>query len=110
MQRGMNERVRSLRDQSLKAVPHIDIERAKLITEAYQKYEGTMSIPELRATAFKHYMENRTLVINDNELIVGEKGASPQAAPTFPELCCHTLEDMDVMNSREIISNPNKAD
>ena len=103
MQRGMNERVRSLRDQSLKAVPHIDIERAKLITEAYQKYEGTMSIPELRATAFKHYMENRTLVINDNELIVGEKGASPQAAPTFPELCCHTLEDMDVMNSREII-------
>ena len=38
-----------------------------------------------------------------HELIVGEKGDSPQAAPTFPELCCHTLEDMNVMDSRDII-------
>ena len=103
MERGMNERVRALRKQSVEAVPHIDIERAKLFTEAYKLYEGTMSIPELRAHAFKYYMENRTLVINDHELIVGEKGDAPQASPTFPELCCHTLEDMDVMNSREII-------
>lgn len=103
MERGMNERVRALRKESVEAVPHIDIERAKLFTEAYKLYEGTMSIPELRATAFKYYMEHRTLVINDRELIVGEKGDAPQAAPTFPELCCHTLEDMDVMDSREII-------
>ncbi len=103
MERGMNERVRALRKQSVEAVPHIDIERAKLITEAYKLYEGTVSIPELRALAFKHFMEKRSLCINDHELIVGEKGDSPQAAPTFPELCCHTLEDMDVMDSREII-------
>ena len=103
MERGMNERVRKLRKQSMEAVPHIDIERAKLITEAYKKYEGSVSIPELRALAFKYYMENRTLCINEDELIVGEKGDSPQAAPTFPELCCHTLEDMDVMDSRDII-------
>ena len=103
MERGMNERVRKLRKQSMEAVPHIDIERAKLITEAYKKYEGSVSIPELRALAFKYYMENRTLCINEDELIVGEKGDSPQASPTFPELCCHTLEDMDVMDSRDII-------
>ena len=36
MERGMNERVRKLRKQSMEAVPHIDIERAKLITEAYK--------------------------------------------------------------------------
>ena len=103
MERGMNERVRKLRKQSMEAVPHIDIERAKLITDAYKKYEGSVSIPELRAIAFKYYMENRTLCINEDELIVGEKGDSPQASPTFPELCCHTLEDMDVMDSRDII-------
>ncbi|MGL5257001.1 MAG: trans-4-hydroxy-L-proline dehydratase [Proteocatella sp.] len=103
MERGMNERVRNLRKQSMEAVPHIDIERARLFTEAYKKYEGSVSIPELRALSFKYYMENRTLCINENELIIGEKGDSPQAAPTFPELCCHTLEDMDVMDSREII-------
>lgn len=103
MERGINERIKKLRKQSMEAVPHIDIERARLFTEAYKKYEGSVSIPELRALSFKYYMENRTLCINEGELIVGEKGDSPQAAPTFPELCCHTLEDMDVMDSREII-------
>lgn len=49
-------------------------------------------------------MENKTLCINEGELIVGEKGDSPQSAPTFPELCCHTLEDMHVMNDRDLIS------
>src|SRR5699024_7070864 len=33
-----------------------------------------------------------------------EKGDGPQKSPTFPELCCHTLEDMRVMNDRELIS------
>ena len=101
--RGMNERIKTLRQQSVEAVPHIYIERAKLITDAYKMYEGTVSVPEMRALAFKHFMENRSLCINDHELIVGEKGDSPQAAPTFPELCCHTLEDMNVMDSRDII-------
>ena len=101
--RGMNERIKTLRQQSVEAVPHIYIERAKLITDAYKMYEGTVSVPEMRALAFKHFMENRSLCINDHELIVGEKGDSPQAASTFPELCCHTLEDMNVMDSRDII-------
>ena len=51
-----------------------------------------------------YYFQNKTLYIGEGELIVGEKGSAPQSAPTFPELCCHTLEDMHVMNDREIIS------
>ncbi|MDH4137312.1 MAG: glycyl radical protein, partial [Anaerolineae bacterium] len=42
--------------------------------------------------------------INKGELIVGEKGPAPKAAPTYPELCCHSLEDLDILNSREKIS------
>lgn len=103
-ERGMNERVRSLRKQSVEAVAHIDMERARLMTETYQKYEGTMSIPELRATALKVYFENKTINIGEGELIVGEKADRPQGAPTFPELCCHTVQDMKTMNDRELIS------
>ena len=103
MERGMNERIKKLRTQSVNTVPHIYMERAKLMTEAYKKYEGSVSIPEMRALAFKYFMKNKTLCINDGELIVGEKGDGPQAAPTFPELCCHTLEDMHIMNDRELI-------
>lgn len=103
MERGMNERIRKLRKQSLETEPHIYMERADLETDAYMMYEGSVSVPELRALAFKHFMANKTLCINDGELIVGEKGDGPQAAPSFPELCCHTVEDMKIMNARDLI-------
>ena len=103
MERGMNERIKKLRKQSVEATPHIYMERADLMTDAYMMYEGSVSVPEMRALAFKHFMENKKLCINDGELIVGEKGDSPQSSPSFPELCCHTLEDMKVMNDRELI-------
>lgn len=103
-QRGMNARIQSLRERSLKTAAHIDMERARIETETYKEYEGAVSVPELRALVLKEYFTKKTLYIGEGELIVGEKGNSPQAAPTFPELCCHTLEDMHVMNDRELIS------
>lgn len=103
MGRGTFERTKKLREASVTTKPHISIERAVLFTEAYKKYEGSVEMPVLRALSFKHYIENRTLCINDGELIVGEKGDSAQAAPTYPEICCHTIEDMEIMNDREIV-------
>lgn len=104
MERGMNERVRKLRRVSVEAQPRISVERARIETEVYRKYEGTLSIPELRATVLREYMAKRKLYIGEGELIVGEKSEGPQVAPTFPELCCHTLEDMRIMDARELIS------
>lgn len=103
-ERGMNERVKKLRELSVDTAAHIDMERAKSMTKTYEQYEGALSIPELRAQVLKDYFATKTLYIGDGELIVGEKGDSPQASPTFPELCCHTMEDMHVMNDRELIS------
>lgn len=102
--RGYTERTKKLREQSVNAQPCISAERAYWFTQAYKKYDGSVDIPVLRALAFKTYMENRKLCINDGELIVGEKGTGPQCSPTFPELCCHTMEDLQVMNDRELIS------
>lgn len=101
---GMNDRIRRLREESLNTQPRIYIERAVLETEAYEKYEGTVSIPELRALTLLHYFSHKKISISRGELIVGEKGDGPQSSPTFPELCCHTLEDMHVMNDRELIN------
>lgn len=102
--RGMNERIQALRELSVSTQPHIDMERAKSETETYKKYEGQLSVPELRGQVLYDYFASKTLYIGDGELIVGEKGDSPQASPTFPELCCHTVEDMHVMNDRELIN------
>lgn len=100
--RGSTERIKRLREISdQKCTPSISMERAVLLTEAYKKYEGTCPTPILRGKAFKHIMENRTLYLEKGALIVGEKGHKPWAAPTFPELCCHTLEDFDNMDKRE---------
>ena len=101
--RGMNERIRRLRDESVNAEPQLCMERALLVTEAYKRNEGRVSVPELRALAFANIMEKKSLLIGDGELIVGEKGSSPQAAPSFPDICCHTIDDLRVMNERDLI-------
>ncbi len=99
-----SERVCRLRQQSLAAVPTISTERAELITEFYQQHTELMSAPVRRALAFRHLMECRELYIGPEELIVGEKGPAPKATPTFPELCCHSLQDLDILNSRAKVS------
>ena len=102
-QHGATERVRRLREESLNTQPRLYMERAVLETEAYRKYEGTVSVPELRALTLRHFFAHKTISIHRGELIVGEKGDGPQSAPTFPELCCHTIEDMQIMDQRELI-------
>jgi formate C-acetyltransferase len=97
-------RVVRLRQQSLEAVPILSTERAELITEFYQKEHSLVSIPVQRARAFQYLMEHKTICINPGELIVGEKGPQPQAAPTYPELCCHSLADLEILDSRPKIS------
>ena len=100
----VSERVGRLREQSESTPPRLSIQRALLVTEAYEKYHGKMSIPMLRARTFEHLMGHEDICINIGELIVGERGPGPQYAPTYPELCCHTLEDMEIMDQREKIS------
>lgn len=102
--RGMNERIQKLRDISVNTPVHIDLERAKIETDFYKENDGKYSIPVMRAMTLKEYFSKKTLYLGDGELIVGEKGKDPQASPTFPELCCHSEEDMVVMSERELVS------
>jgi trans-4-hydroxy-L-proline dehydratase len=99
----MNARVARLRAESLETRPWISAERAILMTE-FHEIAPPLSSPMRRAMAFRHLMERKTVYIGDEDLIVGERGPAPKATPTYPELCCHTLEDLDVLNTRERIS------
>ncbi|WLD75680.1 glycyl radical protein [Mogibacterium neglectum] len=101
---GMNERIQKLRDISVNTPVHIDLERAKIETDFYKENDGKYSIPVMRAMVLKEYFSKKTLYFGDGELIVGEKGKDPQASPTFPELCCHSEEDMIVMSDRKLVS------
>ncbi|MBF0573122.1 MAG: glycyl radical protein [Desulfamplus sp.] len=96
----MNRRIEKLRDQSFEAVPSISIERAILETQFYKDNYGKYSIPVLRALNFKNLCEKKSIYIGDDELIVGERGPFPKATSTFPELNCHSVEDLEILNSR----------
>ncbi len=99
----MNERVTLLRQLSLETEAYISSERAELMTEFYRT-AGNSSVPVQRALAFKYMLEQKEICINEGELIVGERGPAPKATYTYPELCCHSLEDLDILNSRPKIS------
>jgi formate C-acetyltransferase len=98
----MNERVTRLREATLAARPRVSIERAALLTEFY-RHDATTSVPMRRARALEYLLANQSIYLGKDELIVGERGPEPKATPTFPELCCHSLEDFEVLNSREKI-------
>ena len=92
----MNKRIARLREQSFTARPCLSAERALLVTEFYRENHGKYSTPVMRALNFKNLCEKKTIYIGDDELIVGERGPFPKAVSTFPELTCHSLEDLKI--------------
>ena len=98
----MNQRIQKLREQSINSIPAVSPERAILITDFYQSEDiKNKSFPMQRALAFKFIHENKMICINEDELIVGERGPGPKIVPTYPELTTHSLKDLEILNSRE---------
>jgi pyruvate formate-lyase/glycerol dehydratase family glycyl radical enzyme len=104
----ITDRVTQLRKQSLEAIPTLSCERAHLMTEFFKTATDLVSTPVKRAQSFYYLMDHKTISIQPGELIVGEKGPSPKATPTYPELCCHSLSDLELLDSRPKI--PFKVD
>ena len=101
---GMNDRIKRLRQQNMDTPTTLSIERALIETEFYKKNYGTLPTPVLRAKNFYEICKKKTLYIGDDELIVGERGPLPKAVPTFPELTCHSVEDLHTLDTRELQS------
>ncbi len=99
----MTERVRRLRQESLDVPATLSTERGRLLTEFALREHALTSAPVKRALAFRYILENKAVQIGEGELIVGDRGPAPKATPTYPEVCCHTAEDLDVLDSREKI-------
>ena len=99
---GMNDRIKRLRKESFEAEPSLSIERALIETAFYKENYGKYPIPVLRAMNFYEICKKKTIYIGEGELIVGERGPKPKAVPTFPELTCHSVEDLHVLNTREL--------
>ena len=100
----MNDRIKRLRQQNMDIPTTLSIERALIETAFYKEHYGTMPTPVLRARNFYEICKKKTIYIGPDELIVGERGPVPKAVPTFPELTCHSVEDLHTLDTRELQS------
>ena len=98
----MNDRIKRLRQLSFESIPSLSIERALIETNFYKDNYGKYPVPILRALNFLEICKNKAIYIGADELIVGERGPKPKSVPTFPELTCHSVEDLQILNSREM--------
>jgi len=99
--REMNERIERLRTESFEAPVTLDHERAGIVTDFYIENFGKNSVPVTRALAFKALCEKKSIYIGKDELVVGERGPFPKSVSTYPELNCHSLEDLEILDTRE---------
>ena len=107
--RPINERAANLRKESVETEVKVSSERAKLITEFYKsEIPKGKSIPVQRALAFKYLLEHCSLPIEEGQLIVGLRGTGVKEVPTYPEICVHSMEDLEILNSRQ--NMPYKVD
>ena len=96
----MNDRIARLRERSLSRHPALTAERSLLMTRFYAANLGKHPVAVLRALAFQNLCRQRSIDIEADELIVGERGPGPKVVPLFPELTCHSLEDLATLNGR----------
>ncbi|MBI2957308.1 MAG: pyruvate formate lyase family protein, partial [Chloroflexi bacterium] len=77
----LTDRVRKRKEEWFDARPHVDAERARLVTESWKETEDEPAVIR-RAKLFKKIMEGISVTIREGELIVGYqsryiRGASP---------------------------------
>ena len=77
-------RIRALRERIRDRVIRYDSERLRIVTEAYRQNEYLPPILK-RPLAFKALCEQMTVLVEDFEIIVGNKGPHFFSSPQYPE-------------------------
>jgi formate C-acetyltransferase len=81
--------------------PAICVERARLVTESHKMTEGEPTIIR-RAKALSYILDNMTIFIHDEELIVGNHASKQRWAPMFPEVCSFSKKELDLCPVRKV--------
>jgi pyruvate formate-lyase/glycerol dehydratase family glycyl radical enzyme len=96
----MNERLERLKDRILSAMPTLCTERARIYTRVYRENEA-LPVARKRALALRRTLEESSIYIDDDELIVGNTASRPKAAAIFPEYSVNwILNEIDGIDNR----------
>jgi formate C-acetyltransferase len=98
---GPTPRIKALKDNYRKQVPSISTYRARAVTEITKANPGMPKII-LRAKAFRHCCETAPLIIQDNELIVGNPTGGPRVGAFAPDIAWKWMRDeLDTIGTRD---------
>jgi pyruvate formate-lyase/glycerol dehydratase family glycyl radical enzyme len=94
------KRIESLRKE-VRCKPELCVERAVIFTKSYQETEGQPEIIR-RAKALEKLLNEMTIRIEDNELLVGNATSKRVAGPMLPEVTWKWyMEELETLDSRE---------
>ena len=96
----MTTRTQRMKQRMLKSEPTVSSERAVLFTDYVRSHLSEPTKLRL-AGAFAHVLDNMTIRIELEELVVGNMGPTPRSCQIFPEYSWKWIEDeLDTLEKR----------
>ena len=95
----LSQRIEKLSKRVRDTQPTIDLDRARLITEFYTQPSMDNYILR-RAKAFKHYLDNMAIFIDDDEQLAGHQGSRVQSVILHPDTTKWLYDDFDTLDKR----------
>ena len=95
----LTQRIERLNDKVRNPPATIDLDRAKLITEYYSR-PSMDNYTLRRAKAFKYFLENKKIFIDEDSQIAGHPGDRIQAVPLHPDVTKWLYDDFDTLDCR----------
>jgi len=96
----LTPRLQRLKEKILNARPEVHAQRALLVTQAYRESEDQPPAIKRAHAMQKIFCEGSVLIKND-ELIVGSKTPTPLGSPLYPEFNCEWIKnEIDTLPNR----------
>lgn len=95
----LTKRIQRLSKKVRDIQPTIDLDRARLITEFYSRPSMDNFILR-RAKAFKYYLENREIFIDEDSQIAGHQGGKWESVVLHPDVTKWLYDDFDTLDKR----------
>jgi len=101
-QKAPTSRVWKLREAIVNAPQEVSVQRARYLTASMKKHWAEPSLARI-SLALAEILDNISVVIREDELIVGSRTEKKKGAPLFPENKSQWIEgDLEGFNQRVI--------
>ena len=96
----LTERTKAIKDRLFAHARTVSLERSLLYTESYRLTEGEPPVIR-RAKALAHLLANHRIVVDELDLLVGNRSAEPRAGVLSPEMSPYwILDELDEFPTR----------